>query len=135
MLYQYHHQNNEPLCLAGTITCPIGRWHAFLFSYAWNRTESCPSSFISFTFDSLCQNEVRITTLWVSLTLNATVALSCLLVPKVYICLFRPEKNTREAVMTRSQSVLSSSSLPNPLPDLGRGKDSPGRCKSFLFVY
>ncbi len=46
-----------------------------------------------------------------STALNATVALACVYIPKVYICIFRPQKNTREAIMNRSTSVISSSSM------------------------
>ena len=53
-------------------------------------------------------NTIRVVTLSLSVAANGTVALGCIFVPKVYICLFRPEKNTREAVMTRKMSNASS---------------------------
>ncbi len=53
---------------------------------------------------------LRTGTLCLSVAINATVALACIFLPKVYVCILRPEKNTREAVMTRSASVLSSGS-------------------------
>ena len=52
--------------------------------------------------------DLRVTALCVSLSLNGAVALGCLFGPKVYICLLRPQKNTRDAVMARSSSVISS---------------------------
>ena len=50
---------------------------------------------------------LRVFTLCLGLSLTASVTLACLFVPKIYICLCRPEKNTREAIMARSASVTS----------------------------
>ena len=57
---------------------------------------------------------LRTATICFSVTLNASVALCCLFLPKLYICLFKPEKNTREAVMTRTGSVISDTSNFSP---------------------
>lgn len=51
---------------------------------------------------------LRVATLSLSLSLNGTVILVCLFVPKVYIVILRPYKNTREAVMARSVTSKSS---------------------------
>ncbi|XP_076239392.1 metabotropic glutamate receptor 4 [Calliopsis andreniformis] len=46
-------------------------------------------------------NAVRVITLALSLSLNGFVQLLCLFLPKVYVVLIKPEKNTRELVMAR----------------------------------
>ncbi|XP_015430249.1 PREDICTED: metabotropic glutamate receptor-like [Dufourea novaeangliae] len=46
-------------------------------------------------------NVVRVITLALSLSLNGLVQLICLFLPKVYVVLIKPEKNTRELVMSR----------------------------------
>ncbi|CAL7952540.1 unnamed protein product [Xylocopa violacea] len=46
-------------------------------------------------------NAVRVITLALSLSLNGLVQLLCLFLPKVYVVLIKPEKNTRELVMAR----------------------------------
>ncbi|XP_076640477.1 metabotropic glutamate receptor 6 [Colletes latitarsis] len=46
-------------------------------------------------------NVVRVITLALSLSLNGLVQLLCLFLPKVYVVLIKPEKNTRELVMAR----------------------------------
>ena len=51
--------------------------------------------------------DLRVTALCLLLSLNGAVALGCLFGPKVFICLLRPQKNTRAAVMARSSSVIS----------------------------
>ncbi|KAF2367008.1 GPCR family 3 nine cysteines domain, partial [Trinorchestia longiramus] len=43
--------------------------------------------------------EVQITTLCISISLSATVALVCLYSPKIYIIIFQPEKNVRKLTM------------------------------------
>ncbi|XP_076223959.1 metabotropic glutamate receptor-like [Nomia melanderi] len=48
-------------------------------------------------------NVVRVITLALSLSLNGLVQLLCLFLPKVYVVLIKPEKNTRELVMSRPQ--------------------------------
>ncbi|XP_020721541.2 metabotropic glutamate receptor 6 [Bombus terrestris] len=49
-------------------------------------------------------NVVRVITLALSLSLNGLVQLLCLFLPKVYVVLIKPEKNTRELVMARHSS-------------------------------
>ncbi|XP_076662884.1 metabotropic glutamate receptor 6 isoform X2 [Andrena cerasifolii] len=50
-------------------------------------------------------NAVRVITLALSLTMNGFVQLLCLFLPKVYVVLIKPEKNTRELVMARHASA------------------------------
>ncbi len=59
--------------------------------------------------------EIRAVILALSLSLSGMVQLSCLLFPKVYTVLFKPEKNTRGKVMThhRSRSVNIPETPPN----------------------
>ncbi|ELU18505.1 hypothetical protein CAPTEDRAFT_168165 [Capitella teleta] len=54
-------------------------------------------------------SHVRGFILAVALCLTAFLCLACLFIPKVYICLLRPQKNTREAVMARTSSFCSAS--------------------------
>ena len=62
---------------------------------------------------------LRTATICLSVSLNASVALSCLFLPKVYVCILKPEKNTREAIMTRTGSVISdSSNFPPTMPSM-----------------
>nr|XP_053632129.1 metabotropic glutamate receptor 3-like [Cherax quadricarinatus] len=84
------------------------------------KTRKCPGGFnearyIAFTNYTTCliwlvfvplylstgaSDAVRIVTLALSLSLGGFVQLGCLFFPKVYIVLFKPEKNTRDAVMS-----------------------------------
>ena len=43
--------------------------------------------------------QVQITTLCVSISLSASVALFCLYSPKIYIIVFHPDKNVRKLTM------------------------------------
>ncbi|XP_065348662.1 metabotropic glutamate receptor 3-like isoform X2 [Cloeon dipterum] len=56
---------------------------------------------------------LRALTLSISLSLSALVQLACLFAPKVYTVLWRPQKNTKEGVMTHHRS---SSLAPTPSP-------------------
>jgi len=58
---------------------------------------------------------LRALTLSISLSLSALVQLACLFAPKVYTVLWRPQKNTKEGVMTHHRS---SSLAPTPSPAL-----------------
>ncbi|XP_068084328.1 metabotropic glutamate receptor 3 [Anabrus simplex] len=49
-------------------------------------------------------NSIRIVTLALSLSLSGLVQLGCLFFPKLYIVLFKPEKNTKEVVMAQHRS-------------------------------
>ncbi|XP_064642752.1 metabotropic glutamate receptor 2-like [Lineus longissimus] len=56
---------------------------------------------IFFTSNS---NIIRMVTLSIATTISGTVAITCLFIPKIHVVLFRPEKNTKEAVMNRTRS-------------------------------
>ncbi|KAK3101279.1 hypothetical protein FSP39_002364 [Pinctada imbricata] len=56
-------------------------------------------AFIPIYFGTLNSFQIQITTLCVSISLSATVALVCLFVPKMYIIVFQPEKNVRRLTM------------------------------------
>lgn len=64
-------------------------------------------SFIPVYFASR-DHVIRAVTLCVSMSFNATVIILCLFVPKIYIILARPHKNTKEAVMSRSSFLGTS---------------------------
>ncbi|XP_062584949.1 metabotropic glutamate receptor-like isoform X1 [Saccostrea cucullata] len=73
-------------------------------------------AFVPIYFGTLNSFEVQITTLCISISLSATVALVCLFTPKMYIIVFQPEKNVRRLTMssasykkpaTNSSSVLA----------------------------
>lgn len=84
------------------------------------KTRKCPGGFnearfIAFTNYTTCliwlvfvplylstgaSDDVRIVTLAMSLSLGGFVQLGCLFFPKVHIVLFKPEKNTKDAVMS-----------------------------------
>jgi metabotropic X receptor len=49
-------------------------------------------------------NTIRMVTLSIATTISGTVAITCLFIPKIHVVLFRPEKNTKEAVMNRTRS-------------------------------
>lgn len=88
------------------------------------KTRKCPGGFnearyITFTNYTTCliwlifvplylstgaSDDIRIVSLALSLSLGAFVQLGCLFFPKVYIVLFKPEKNTRDAVMSTKRS-------------------------------
>ncbi|XP_045621093.2 metabotropic glutamate receptor 3 isoform X2 [Procambarus clarkii] len=88
------------------------------------KTRKCPGGFnearyIAFTNYTTCliwlvfvplylstgaTDDIRIVTLALSLSLGGFVQLGCLFFPKVYIVLFKPEKNTRDAVMSISRT-------------------------------
>ncbi|XP_023724133.1 metabotropic glutamate receptor 3 isoform X2 [Cryptotermes secundus] len=63
-------------------------------------------------------NSIRVVTLAISLSLSGLVQLGCLFSPKVYIVLFKPEKNTKEVVMSqhRSSSYLATPTTANQTP-------------------
>ncbi|CAF0930826.1 unnamed protein product [Adineta ricciae] len=58
---------------------------------------------IYFTADETSRHQVHITTLCVTISLCATVALFCLFSPKVYIILIHPEKNMRLTNQLKAQ--------------------------------
>ncbi|CAD5122280.1 DgyrCDS10723 [Dimorphilus gyrociliatus] len=83
---------NETKFIAFTSYSTWVIWVAFL-----------PTFFVFYT--------IRPIAISLSVTVNALIAVSCIFAPKVYICIFRPHKNTREAVMSRrTMSVISAGS-------------------------
>ncbi|KAH3820653.1 metabotropic glutamate receptor 3-like [Dreissena polymorpha] len=56
-------------------------------------------AFVPIYFGTLNSFQVQITTLCVSISLSASVALVCLFTPKMYIIFFQPEKNVRKLTM------------------------------------
>nr|CAD7409776.1 unnamed protein product [Timema poppensis] len=61
-------------------------------------------------------NSIRIVTLAISLSLGGLVQLGCLFFPKLYIVLFKPEKNTKEVVMSQHRSTVYLSTPSNLTP-------------------
>lgn len=53
--------------------------------------------------------QIQITTLCVSISLSATVALLCLFMPKVYIIVFQPQKNVRKLTMNSASYKMAPS--------------------------
>ncbi|ELT87766.1 hypothetical protein CAPTEDRAFT_211789 [Capitella teleta] len=71
-------------------------------------------AFIPIYFGTLNSFQIQLTTLCVSVSLSASVALLCLFTPKMYILLFQPEKNVRKLTMnstTYKKSMSSSISM------------------------
>lgn len=83
---------NETKFIAFTSYSTWLLWIAFL-----------PTFFVFYT--------IRPIAITLSVTVNALIAVFCIFAQKIYICLLRPHKNTREAVMTRrTMSVISAGS-------------------------
>ena len=59
--------------------------------------------------------QVQITTLCVSISLSAFVALLCLFTPKMYIIVFQPQKNVRK--LTMNSNTYKSSTAGNASPN------------------
>lgn len=98
---------------------------AFCTIYAI-KTRKCPDGFnearyIAFTSYTTCiiwlifvplylsagvTDDIRVVTLALSLSLGGFVQLGCLFFPKVHVVLFKPEKNTRDAVMTVNRNSI-----------------------------
>lgn len=49
--------------------------------------------------------QVRLATMCLSISLSATVALICMFTPKLYIILFRPDRNVRQSMMAKNIHV------------------------------
>ncbi|XP_013382155.1 metabotropic glutamate receptor 2-like [Lingula anatina] len=54
-------------------------------------------------------HDIRVFTMCMAVALSGTVQLVCLFMPKVYTVLLHPEKNTRQAVMTKKKSTIITS--------------------------
>lgn len=69
--------------------------------------------------------QIQITTLCVSISLSAYVALFCLFFPKVYIIIFHPDKNVRKLTMnSATYKKPTSSSVPTTSSNHGSTRDS-----------
>ncbi|XP_046396653.1 metabotropic glutamate receptor 2-like isoform X2 [Ischnura elegans] len=97
---------NEARYVAFTSYTAIVVWLAFVPLYIASTSQS-----------------IRVVTLAISLSLSGLVQLGCLFFPKMYIVLFKPEKNTKEIVMAqhRSSSYVPSPSISNPMIMEGSG--------------
>jgi len=71
------------------------------FGFSSSRLAFLP---IYFTAYETGRHQVHITTLCITISLCATVALACLFSPKVYIIIFHPEKNMRLTKQLRAQA-------------------------------
>ncbi|GAA49928.1 metabotropic glutamate receptor [Clonorchis sinensis] len=56
-------------------------------------------AFLPMYYATMNNHEIQITTLCISISLSASVMLSCLFIPKLYIIYFHPEKNVRRLTM------------------------------------
>lgn len=108
-----------PFVLVGSCTvyafqtrkCPGGFNEARYIAFTTYTTCVLWLAFITlFLASSSCA--IRIVTLAMSLSISGFVQLACLFAPKVYIVLYKPEKNTRESIMAQHRS--SSYALPTP---------------------
>ena len=86
---------NETRCIAFANYATIVLWLAFVPLYLASTS-----------------NVVRVITLALSLSLNGLVQLLCLFLPKVYLVLVKPEKNTRKLVMARPAAAGGGFSQP-----------------------
>uniref|UniRef100_A0A2C9JTU1 G-protein coupled receptors family 3 profile domain-containing protein n=1 Tax=Biomphalaria glabrata TaxID=6526 RepID=A0A2C9JTU1_BIOGL len=64
-------------------------------------------AFVPIYFGTLHSFRIQITTLCVSISLSASVALLCLFLPKVYIIVFQPQKNVRKLTMNSASYKMA----------------------------
>lgn len=141
------HKNRSPLCVVLSASAPLWRSYAAPQTYhQWwlissiNQYISQPCTFLLVSTplfrspvspiqkyvncysEVFCCLQVQITTLCISISLSATVALVCLFTPKMYIIVFQPEKNVRRLTMnsasykkpaTNTSSVLGANNHGN----------------------
>lgn len=60
------------------------------------------------------QLNLRIYAMCASLCINATVTLICMFAPKLFVAVYRPQKNTKDAVMGKKDRAISAPPSPNP---------------------
>ncbi|XP_035220503.1 metabotropic glutamate receptor 3-like [Stegodyphus dumicola] len=129
-------EENVLICLGSdTASYLVGLIYPFILIgfctvYAF-KTRKCPDGFnearyLTFTNYTTCviwlaflplfvlstSNTIRAVTLSSLLSLSGAVQLACLFMPKVYIALFKPEKNTKESVMCHHNRNSSCLTLP-----------------------
>lgn len=83
---------NETRCIAFCAYTTVIIWLAFIPIY----------------FASI-YNSIKVTTLCLTLSANGTICIACLFLPKLYLVYFKPEKNTKESVMSGKKSFSISS--------------------------
>ena len=81
----------------------------------------------------LC-SQIQITTLCVSISLSATVALLCLFMPKVYIIVFQPQKNVRKLIMNSASYKMAPSGSTGTSNNYGKKGRFPLCFSPFSFV-
>ncbi|XP_043211298.1 metabotropic glutamate receptor-like, partial [Amphibalanus amphitrite] len=64
-------------------------------------------AFVPIYFSTANHVALRITTMCISISLSATIAITCLFTPKLYIILLRPERNVRQSMMSQKYSQYS----------------------------
>ncbi|ESO85152.1 hypothetical protein LOTGIDRAFT_130830 [Lottia gigantea] len=64
-------------------------------------------AFVPIYFGTLNSFKIQITTLCVSISLSASVALLCLFFPKVYVIVFQPQKNVRKLTMNSASYKMA----------------------------
>ncbi|CAG9760136.1 unnamed protein product [Ceutorhynchus assimilis] len=68
-------------------------------------------AFVPLYFGTANHVALRITSMSVTISLSATVTLTCLFSPKLYIILIRPERNVRQSMMPMRYSAINKSSV------------------------
>ena len=66
--------------------------------------------------------QIQTTTLCISISLSAYVALLCLFTPKMYIIVFQPEKNVRKLTMNSATYKKTLTSLSTSCSERNHGK-------------
>ncbi|XP_037090177.1 metabotropic glutamate receptor-like [Pollicipes pollicipes] len=61
-------------------------------------------AFVPIYFSTANHVALRITTMSVSISLSASIAIACLFTPKLYIILLHPERNVRQSMMSQKQN-------------------------------
>ncbi|XP_037076354.1 metabotropic glutamate receptor-like [Pollicipes pollicipes] len=64
-------------------------------------------AFVPIYFSTANHVALRITTMSVSISLSASIAIACLFTPKLYIILLHPERNVRQSMMSQKYSQCS----------------------------
>lgn len=78
--------------------------------------------------------QIQITTMCLTISLSATVALVCLYVPKVYIIVFHPDKNVRKLTMTATYRKAPVRQGTATTPTANNKNHHPGQY-FFIFIF